>query len=216
MITLMGVDRVMSLDLHSGQIQGFFGNVPLDNLSFMHEFAQHVRLQSWFSPESTVVVSPDAGGVERAKQLADILAVGRIVTIVKRRIKAGQVETMQTVGEVDGLHCVIVDDMIDTGGTLVKACELLKALGAVSVTACCTHGILTNPATERVNKCEALMQLVVSDSIPQQNHMEVIPKLVVLSIAPLLASAIVKSANNQSVSSLFSGPLKSRRTSAAE
>jgi ribose-phosphate pyrophosphokinase len=213
MITLMGVDRVVTLDLHSGQIQGFFENVPLDNLQFVHEFAQHVRSQQWFVPEKTVIVSPDAGGVERAKHLADILCVGRIVTIVKRRIKAGQVETMQTVGEVDGMYCIIIDDMCDTGGTLVKACELLKALGAITVTACCTHGILTNPCAEKVNSCDALSQLVVSDSIPQESHMVTIPKLVVLTIAPLLASAILKNANNESVSSLFTGPLVSKQKS---
>ena len=212
MVIKMGVDRVVTLDLHSGQIQGFFENVPLDNLQFVHEFAQYLRDQDWFEPEKTVIVSPDAGGVERARKLADILNVGRIVTIVKRRITAGQIETMQTVGEVGGFHCVIVDDMCDTGGTLVKACELLKQLGAVTVTACCTHGILTNPCAEKVNKCEALERLVVSDSIPQDTHVKQIPKLTVLTIAPLLASAIVKNATNESVSSLFEGPMVAKRS----
>ena len=218
MIRLMGVDRVVTFDLHSGQIQGFFENVPVDNLQFVHEFAQYIRSQAWFDPKKTVIVSPDAGGVERARKLADTLNVGRIVTIVKRRIKAGQIETMQTVGEVSGFHCIIVDDMCDTGGTLVKACELLKDLGAVTVTACCTHGILTNPCAEKVNACEALLQLVVSDSIPQEEHVKQIPKLVVLTIAPLLASVILKSANNESVSSLFTGPMlpQSRRVTSPE
>lgn len=210
MIVKMGADRVTTLDLHANQIQGFFDNVPVDNLQMAHEFARYLRSQSWFHPEKLVIVSPDAGGVERAKKLADILYVGRIVTIVKRRIAAGKVETMQTVGEVKGLHCVIVDDMIDTGGTLVKACELLKELGAVRVSACCTHGILTNPCPQRINGCDALSELVVSDSIPQEAHQEEVPKLKVLTIAPMLAAVIDKYMDEQSVSSMFNGPLKSR------
>lgn len=209
MIVQMGADRVTTLDLHSKQIQGFFDNVPLDNLSMSHEFARYVRDQPWFNPENAVVVSPDAGGVERARTLADILGVGGIVTIVKRRIAAGKVETMQTVGEVRGLSCIIVDDMIDTGGTLVKACELLKELGAARVFACCTHGILTDPCTDRINGCDALEELVVSDSIPQAFHQKNIPKLKVLTVAPLIAAVIDKYMHEQSVSSLFSGPFKS-------
>lgn len=203
MITTMGVTRVVTLDLHSGQIQGFFDNVPVETLEFVHEFAAHIRSQSWFDEEQTVIVSPDAGGVDRAKQLADILGVPRVVTIVKRRIKAGQVECMQTVGDVKGFHCIIVDDMCDTGGTLIKACELLKEMGAVHVTACCTHGILTPPCAERMNKSDALQELVVSDSIPQEEHLLQIPKLKVLTIAPLLAKVIQKLARNESLSTLF-------------
>ncbi|EPY14970.1 ribose-phosphate pyrophosphokinase [Angomonas deanei] len=208
MIVKMGADRVTTLDLHSNQIQGFFENIPLDNMTMSHEFAQHIRSCAWFKPEETVVVSPDAGGVERARIVADMLGVGGIVTIVKRRIAAGKVETMQTVGEVKGLSCIIVDDMIDTGGTLVKACELLKDLGAVRVCACCTHGILTDPCTERINKCTALEELVVSDSIPQEQNQRNISKLKVLTIAPLIAAVIDKYTHFESVSSLFSGPLK--------
>ncbi|KAG5510836.1 hypothetical protein JKF63_07908 [Porcisia hertigi] len=203
MIVKMGANRFASLDLHSNQIQGFFDNIPVDNLLMAHEFARYLRDQPWFDVHQVVVVSPDAGGVERAKQLADILQVGRIVTIVKRRIAAGKVDTMQSVGEVAGFTCIIVDDMIDTGGTLVKACELLKDLGAVRVTACCTHGILTNPCSERINNCDALEELVVSDSIPQEEHQRVVPKLKVLTIAPLIAAVIDKYLNEESVSSLF-------------
>lgn len=203
MIVRMGADRVTTLDLHSNQIQGFFENTPLDNLQMAHEFARFIRSLPWFDPEKMVIVSPDAGGVERARKLADLLGVGGIVTIVKRRIAAGKVDTMQTVGEVNGLHCVIVDDMVDTGGTLVKACELLKQLGALSVYACCTHGILTSPCAERVNACDALEGLVVSDSIPQEEHQKAVSKLKVLTIAPLIAVVIDKYCRNESISSLF-------------
>ncbi|CAJ1017777.1 N-terminal domain of ribose phosphate pyrophosphokinase/Phosphoribosyl transferase domain [Leishmania shawi] len=208
MIVKMGADRVASLDLHSNQIQGFFDNIPVDNLLMAHEFARYLRDQPWFDVDQMVVVSPDAGGVERAKQLADILQVGRIVTIVKRRIAAGKVDTMQSVGEVAGFTCIIVDDMVDTGGTLVKACELLKDLGAVRVTACCVHGILTDPCSERINNCSALQELVVSDSIPQEEHQKAIPKLKVLTIAPLIAAVIHQYMNEESVSSLFSPSLR--------
>lgn len=208
MIVKMGADRITTLDLHSNQIQGFFDQVPADNLMMAHEFARYLRDQPWFKEDDVVIVSPDAGGVERAKRLADILNVGRIVTIVKRRIAAGKVETMQTVGEVAGLNCVIVDDMIDTGGTLVKACELLKSLGATRVSACCTHGILTNPCPERINNCDALSELVVSDSIPQEEHQKAVPKLIVLTIAPLIAVVIDKYLRGESISSLFTQSLK--------
>ncbi|KAK7198461.1 phosphoribosylpyrophosphate synthetase [Novymonas esmeraldas] len=208
LLVQMGANRLASLDLHSNQIQGFFDNIPVDNLLMAHEFARYLRDQPWFDVDQVVVVSPDAGGVERAKQLADILHVGRIVTIVKRRIAAGKVDTMQTVGEVAGFTCIIVDDMIDTGGTLVKACELLKALGAVRVTACCTHGILTDPCSARINGCDALQEIVVSDSIPQEEHQRVIPKLKVLTIAPLIAAVVDQYLNEESVSSLFPTSLR--------
>lgn len=211
MIGRMGVDRVVSLELHAGQIQGFFGNVPVENLQVCYEFAKYLMSQPNFDPSRMVMVSPDAGGVERAKVLADILKVGRVVTIVKRRIKAGQVDCMQTVGDVAGFECVIVDDMCDTGGTLVKACELLKEMGAASVTACCAHGILTNPCAERVNACSALQELVVTDSIPQEENVVNIPKLRVLTVAPLLAAAIRKMADEESLSTLF----KDKRACAA-
>lgn len=208
MIVRMGADRVTTLDLHSNQIQGFFGNVPVDNLLMAHEFARYLRSQTWFDKDQVVIVSPDAGGVERAGKLADILGVNRIVTILRRRVADGKVETMQTVGEVNGLRCIVVDDMLDTGSTLVKACELLKELHALSIHACCTHGILTHPCAERINQCEALSELVVSDSIPQEEHQKAVPKLKVLTIAPLIAVVIDKYSRDESVSSLFNAPLK--------
>lgn len=208
MLVQMGADRVTTLDLHSNQTQGFFDTVPLDNLLMAHEFAAFLRQQPWFEPDRCVIVSPDANGVERAKKLADILSVGRIVTIVKRRMPNGQSDVMQTVGEVSGLHCVIVDDLVETGETIMKACALLKELGAHKVYACCTHGILAGNCVQQLNECEALEQIVVSDSIPQERHKKELPKLRVLTVAPLLAVVIHKYANNESISSLFDMTMK--------
>jgi ribose-phosphate pyrophosphokinase len=187
-------------------VQGCFSNSPLDNLAFQHDFAQYLRTQPWFERDSTVVVSPDAGGVARAHQLAELLDIRGIVTIMKRRAAAGVVDSMQTVGEVAGRTCIIVDDMCDTGGTLIKACELLKSMGAVRVVACATHGILTEPCVDRLNAGTALDELIVSDSIPQDGNVKRCPKLRVLSIAPLLASAITMYHTEMSVGALFRAP----------
>ncbi|ORC82990.1 putative phosphoribosylpyrophosphate synthetase [Trypanosoma theileri] len=214
MLTQVGVDRVTTLDLHSGQIQGFFGNTPLDNLQMSQEFAQYLVDRPWFDPDNMVIVSVGAGNVDRARKLADTLHIGRIVTIVKRRSTAG-VETLQTVGEVTGHICVIVDSICDTGEILVKACELLKLLGATKITACCTHGILTPPCSDRINACDALSELVVSDSIPQEEHERLVPKLKVLTIAPLLATVVDKHTRDESISPLFDVSLPVMRKTAA-
>lgn len=199
----MGVDRVVTLDLHCGQIQGFFRNIPVDNLHMFPEFANYIIRQPWFDKSTTVVVSPDAGGVERASVLADRIGALHIVTILKRRKEAGKVDSMQTVGDVRGYTCVVVDDMVDTAGTLCKACELLREMGAIRVLACATHGILTDPACERINNTDALDELVVSDSISQEVARQRCPKLTVLTIAPLLAEAIESLHAEGSLSSLF-------------
>ncbi|PWV02702.1 putative phosphoribosylpyrophosphate synthetase [Trypanosoma cruzi] len=204
LIQCMGVDRVVTLDLHCGQIQGFFRNMPVDNLLMFPEFATYIMRQPWFDKERTVVVSPDAGGVERANVLADRIGASHIVTILKRRVEAGKVDSMQTVGNVDGYICIIVDDMVDTAGTLCKACNLLKEMGAVRLVACSSHGILTDPACERINNCEALSELVVSDSIAQNINSQKCSKLTVLTIAPLLGRAIDNLHQEASLSSLFS------------
>lgn len=203
LIQSMGVDRVVTLDLHCGQIQGFFRNMPVDNLLMFPEFCNYIKRQAWFDTKTTVVVSPDAGGVERANVMADRLGASHIVTILKRRKEAGKVDSMQTVGNVEGFSCIIVDDMVDTAGTLVKACDLLKEMGATRVVACASHGILTDPACERIMACEALHELIVSDSIAQVESRAKCPKLTVLSIAPLLAQAISLLHKEESISSLF-------------
>eukprot|EP00672_Neobodo_designis_P023963 CAMPEP_0174843992 /NCGR_PEP_ID=MMETSP1114-20130205/10850_1 /TAXON_ID=312471 /ORGANISM="Neobodo designis, Strain CCAP 1951/1" /LENGTH=424 /DNA_ID=CAMNT_0016078225 /DNA_START=100 /DNA_END=1374 /DNA_ORIENTATION=+ len=210
MIDKMGVDRVVTLDLHSGQIQGYFNNrAPLDNLGMAHEFAQYVRSQRWFDRQQTVVVSPDAGGVGRAHAFADLLGVSHIVTVMKRRARAGVVAEMQTVGDVQGYTCIIVDDMVDTGGTLIKACELLKSMGATKVVACITHGVMTDPCVSRINASSALDTLVVSDSIPQEaNLARADPaKFHVLGCAALIAEAMTCYNMGGSISTLFDRPV---------
>jgi len=203
LIQSMGVDRVVTVDLHCGQIQGFFRNIPVDNLHMFPEFCQYIRQSTWFDPKTTCVVSPDAGGVERANTVADRLGASHIVTILKRRLEAGKVDSMQTVGNVHGYTCIIVDDMVDTAGTLVKACDLLKSMGATKVVACATHGILTDPACQRITDCAALDEVVVSDSIPQEDAKKRCAKLTVLTLAPLLAQAIGRLHTEQSLSALF-------------
>lgn len=202
LIQSMGVDRVVTVDLHCGQIQGFFRNMPLDNLTMFQELCHYITRRPWFNPSKMAIVSPDAGGVERATLVADRLGASHIVTILKRRGGEGQVESMQTVGNVSGHICLIVDDMIDTGGTLVKACQLLKTMGANHIVAWGTHGILTG-AIDRVNACDALDELIVSDSIPQEKNCSRCPKLTVLSLAPLVAQVIHCLHNEKSVSTLF-------------
>jgi ribose-phosphate pyrophosphokinase len=206
----MGVDRVVTLDLHCGQIQGFFRNMPCDNLQMSDEFVSYIKTRDWFDPTQTCVVSPDAGGVERATIVANGINASHIVTILKRRVEANKVESMQTVGTVEGFNCIIVDDMVDTAGTLVKACQTLKEMGAKRVIACATHGILTEPASTRINECAALDELVVSDSIPQTAHAGKIPKLTVLTVAPLLSQAIKRSHSEQSISDLFKSAKKGK------
>ena len=203
LIQAMGVDRVVTVDLHCGQIQGFFRNLPLDNLMSALVFAAHLTKQPWFEPSRTVVVSPDAGGVERANILADQIKANAIVTILKRRVEAGKVESMQMAGDCHGCDCIIVDDMVDTGNTLIKACALLKSGGAKRVVVCTTHGILSQDACENISKCEGIDELIVTDSITQDGHKKRCPKLTVLSIASLLASTIRRVHSEESVSSLF-------------
>jgi ribose-phosphate pyrophosphokinase len=204
LIQEMGVDRVYTVDLHCGQIQGFFRNMPLDNLVVFHEFVKFIK-DMGYDPMKTCVVSPDAGGVDRAVNVANLLMASHVVTILKRRVEAGKVDSMQTVGDVAGYTCYIFDDMIDTGGTLVKACDLLKSMGATRVIACATHGILTEPCIQRINDCAALELVVVTDSIPQGEHKARCPKLSVLPLAPLLAEAIIRVHSEASVSAMFAG-----------
>ena len=149
-----------------------------------------------------MIVSPDAGGVTRARRVADRIGDVGIVTILKRRQVANQVSEMQLVGEVSRKTCVIVDDMIDTAGTLTKAASLLKELGAVEVYALASHGLLTDPALDRINKSE-LIEVCVTDSIPQEDNCAKCPKLRVLSIAPLLSDAILRLHHERSLSALF-------------
>ncbi|RNF26822.1 phosphoribosylpyrophosphate synthetase [Trypanosoma conorhini] len=205
MLTQAGADRITTLDLHSGQIQGFFENTPLDNLQMNPEFAKYLCSQSWFDPGNMAIVSVGSGGIARARRLADILNIDCIVTILKRYSASG-VETLQPVGDVKGRICVVLGGICDTGHIIERACELLSEMGATKITACFTHGILTPPCAQRINDCETLSEIVVSDSIPQEEHLRLIPKLKVLTIAPLLATVIDLHTRDEGISSLFDMP----------
>eukprot|EP01002_Notosolenus_urceolatus_P006383 NODE_26_length_3432_cov_6254.953887_g5_i3.p1 GENE.NODE_26_length_3432_cov_6254.953887_g5_i3~~NODE_26_length_3432_cov_6254.953887_g5_i3.p1 ORF type:complete len:355 (+),score=65.71 NODE_26_length_3432_cov_6254.953887_g5_i3:2312-3376(+) len=205
LIMSMGVDRVVTVDLHCGQIQGFFHNTPVDNLYALPVFVAYLRKEHpTLDPKQLAIVSPDAGGVERARMLADNMNAESVVTILKRRVEAGKVDSMQIVGDVTDMDCWLIDDMADTCGTLVAACQLLKKNGARSVSALISHGILTDPACKRINDCDALNLVVTTDTIPQDEHLEKCPKkLKVLSMGPLLAQAIRRIHEEQSMTSLF-------------
>lgn len=212
MLMAMGVDRVVTVDLHCGQIQGFFHNTPVDNLPMAAEWAHTVvkrigAKEGVQDPsEELCIVSPDAGGVERAIAVADRVQAKAVVTILKRRVEANKVDKMEMVGDVKGLVCVIIDDICDTGGTLCKACNLLMENGARAVYACITHGILTDPCNQRITDCEALKELITTDSMPKAKEILENPKIRIVSLAPLLAEAIERTHIEQSLSHIFRQP----------
>jgi ribose-phosphate pyrophosphokinase len=193
-----GVNRIVALDLHAAQIQGFF-NIPFDHLFAMPALLdQHLR--EHYSND-VVIVSPDAGGVERARAYAKRLD-GSLAIIDKRREKANVSEVMNIIGEVEGKKCLIIDDMIDTAGTLANAANALMAQGAKSVAACATHAVLSGPAVKRIIESK-LSEVVVTDSIPLSEDAKASGKIKVVSTARLLAEAIRRIHNSDSVSSLF-------------
>lgn len=197
LLTSAGADRIVSVDLHAGQIQGFF-NIPVDHLYALPVFLEYFESQSI---ENLTVVSPDVGGAERARAYAKRLG-GSLALIDKRRPKPNVAEVMNIIGDVEGQNCVIVDDIIDTAGTMCSAADALMKNGAKSVTACCTHGVLSGPALDRINQSK-LEKLVVTNTIPVEKKQKDCPKIEVLSVAPLLAESISRIANGESVSSLF-------------
>lgn len=196
-------DRVVTLDLHSGQIQGFFKGIPVDNL-YAEDLVVSYLNSKGFQKDKVAIVSPDAGGVVRARRIADKYGAPNVVSIIKRRTQANVVDSAQIVGDVQGLVCVIVDDMIDTAGTLAAASKLLKEKGATSIFACASHGVLSGKAMDNINR-SVLEEVVVTDSIPQDANLSACPKLRVISIAPLLAEAITRIHTNKSLSDLFGG-----------
>ncbi len=198
LITTAGADRVLTMDLHAGQIQGFF-NIPVDHL-----YAAPVILESIKARfrERVVVVSPDAGGTERARAFAKRLNAG-LAIIDKRRSGPNVSEVMHIIGDIDNEICIIVDDMIDTAGTLCQAARALKEKGAREVYACATHPVLSGPALERISKEDGLKEVVVTNSIPLDDKLKQCPKLRCLSVAELLAEAIRRIHGDESVSSLF-------------
>ena len=198
MLEAVGVDRVLTMDLHADQIQGFF-DVPVDNI-----YAAPILLGDLWKHgyEDLLVVSPDVGGVVRARALAKRLE-SDLAIIDKRRPKANDAEVMNIIGDVKGRTCVIMDDMVDTAGTLAKAAHALKSEGAIKVLAYCTHPVLSGGAVERIAN-SALDEVVVTDSIPLREDAKKCSKIRVLSVVDLLAETILRISNEDSVSSLFS------------
>jgi ribose-phosphate pyrophosphokinase len=200
MLTTSGADRVVTLDLHSGQIQGFF-NIPVDHLTAMPVLVEHLR---GILPPNSVIVSPDTGRVKVAERMAKHLDAD-VASIYKRRSKSkvDSVEALDIMGDVAGRYCVIVDDMVATGGTICAAADLLKRHGASGVMAAVTHGELSGPAVDRI-KNSVFEKVIITDSIPLPPEKQC-DKIEVLSIAPLLASAIAAVFSDSSVSDIFGG-----------
>ena len=199
LLQTVGVDRVLTMDLHADQIQGFF-NIPVDNIYASPVLLGDLRLKNY---DDLIVVSPDVGGVVRARALAKQLGCD-LAIIDKRRPKANVSEVMHVIGEIEGRNCVIMDDMIDTAGTLVKAAEVLKERGAKQVYAYCTHPIFSGPAIDRIAKGDALDEVVVTNTIPLSPATEQCQKIRQLSVAPLIAETIQRISKGESVMSLFS------------
>ncbi|MBP7502559.1 MAG: ribose-phosphate pyrophosphokinase [Aquabacterium sp.] len=198
LLETVGVNRVLTMDLHADQIQGFF-NIPVDNIYASPVLLSDLQAKKY---DDLVVVSPDVGGVVRARALAKQLGCD-LAIIDKRRPKANVSEVMHIIGEIDGRNCVIMDDMIDTAGTLVKAAEVLKERGAKSVYAYCTHAVFSGPAIERI-KASALDEVVITNTIPLNEAAKSTPKIRQLSTAFLFAETIRRITDGDSVTSLFS------------
>ena len=198
MITAAGFHRVLTVDLHADQIQGFF-NMPVDNVYSSPMQVADALARSF---EDMVVVSPDVGGVVRARAIAKQLNGADLAIIDKRRPKANESEVMHIIGDVEGRSCVIVDDIVDTAGTLCSAAEALKSYGAMRVAAYCTHPVLSGPAVARVGE-SVLDELVVTDTIPLNAAAAECPKIRQLSLDDLLAEAIRRVSNEESISAMF-------------
>ena len=191
-----GITRVVTIDLHAAQIQGFF-NIPFDHMPGGPLLAEYIKSKNL---EDMVVISPDLGGVSRARGFAEILNAPMAI-IDKRRPEPGVAEVMNLIGDVKGKTCILVDDMVDTAGSLTEGARALKKFGAKEIYACCTHPILTDPALSRIAQSD-ITELVVTNTIPlppAKKH----PKIKVLSIAPILAETILRIYNDWSVSQLF-------------
>jgi ribose-phosphate pyrophosphokinase len=198
MLETVGVERVLTMDLHADQIQGFF-DIPVDNIYASPVLLSDLRSKAY---QDLVVISPDVGGVVRARALAKQLGCD-LAIIDKRRAAANVSEVMHVIGEIDGRNCVIMDDMIDTAGTLVKAAEVLKARGARSVYAYCTHPVFSGPAIERIRSSQ-IDEVVVTNTIPLSDEARSCSKIRQLSVAFLFAETIRRISDGESVTSLFS------------
>ncbi len=199
LITTAGADRVLAVDLHAGQIQGFF-DIPTDNLYGAPVMAADILAR--YGGQDLMVVSPDVGGVVRARALAKRLDNALLAIVDKRRERAGESEVMNIIGDVKGRACILIDDIIDSGGTLCNAAAALMEAGAISVSAYITHGVLSGGAVARVN-ASALKELVITDSILPTDATQECSRIRILPIAPLIGEAIRRIADESSVSSLF-------------
>jgi ribose-phosphate pyrophosphokinase len=198
LLQTVGVSRVLTMDLHADQIQGFF-DIPVDNIYASPILLGDLRQQNY---KDLIVVSPDVGGVVRARALAKQLGCDMAI-IDKRRPKANVSEVMHVIGDIDGRNCVIMDDMIDTAGTLVKAAEVLKERGAKKVYAYCTHPVFSGPAIERITQGSTLDEVVITNTIPLNAEALNCKKIRQLSVAPLIAETIQRIASGESVMRLF-------------
>jgi len=197
LLTTAGANRVLTMDLHAGQIQGFF-DIPVDHLFSVGVFVDYF---SKMNIKDLVAVSPDVGSIKMARAYAKRVSAG-LAIIDKRRVSPEKAEAMHILGDVEGKNVIIVDDLISTGSSLIEAVLALKKAKAKAIYAAITHGVLSGPAIERIDKCDGLEKLLISDSIPltaEKKH----PKIVVLSVATLLAEAIKRIHNEESVSCLF-------------
>jgi len=197
-ITAAGVDRVLTIDLHAGQIQGFF-DIPVDHLYAGPIMAEAIKANHFTS--ECAVVSPDAGGVERARAFAKRLG-SSLAIIDKRRAKPNEAEVMNVIGDVKGKDAILLDDLVDTAGTLVKGAQALENAGARSIYACCTHPVLSGEAVNKLNE-SAIKKVYITDTIPTDEKFVKCPKLQVESVAPLLGEAISRIHREVSVSELF-------------
>ena len=198
LITNAGANRIVTVDLHAGQIQGFF-DIPVDNLFTTPLFARYIKKK--FKTKNLICVSPDVGGVQRTRGLATKLKID-LAIIDKRRPEAGKSEVMNIIGDVKGKNCIIVDDIIDSGGTIVNAVEALKKAGATDVYVFVTHAVLSGKAADRIKKSK-VKKLIITDTIDNSLKIKNNSKIEVISIAPLMAEAINRISNSTSVSDLF-------------
>ena len=197
-LTTAGIDRLLTIDLHAGQIQGFF-DIPVDNLYAAPIITKDVKDK--YKNKNIVVISPDVGGVVRARNIANRLSAN-LAIVDKRRDKANVSEVVNIIGDVKGKDCIVVDDIVDTAGTLCNAAEALIDAGAKSVSAYISHGVLSGPAIKRISRSK-LSELVITNSIAESKQIVDSPKIRVLNLAPLIAEAIRRISSDSSVSSLF-------------
>ncbi len=198
LITRAGANRVLAMDLHAGQIQGFF-NIPVDNLFATPVLLEYIKKN--YRGDNVVIVSPDTGGVERARAFGKRLGAS-LAIIDKRREGPNEAQVMNIVGQVKGMKVILLDDMIDTAGTVVQSARALKEAGAVEVSVCCTHPVLSGPAIERIEQSD-LKEVVVTDTVPLHEKAKACGRIKVLSVSGLLSEAVRRIYYNDSVSSLF-------------